>query len=130
MEIFFSGQLDKDRTLPHFSHINFSPNSMITNIFDSFKQRMFLDSKSHNKSSIKKISLIRKQKNLWMAQKANFFGPKQPTNRIARMERNKWWIQSRRVKRKFQGGDNHWHKKHQISHFIFNRFFILSKFKC
>lgn len=44
MEIFFCGQLDKDRTLTHFVHMNFPPSNMITNIFDSFKQRMILDS--------------------------------------------------------------------------------------
>ena len=43
IEIFFSGQLDKEN-LRRFTHLNFSPNTMITNIFDSFKQKMFLDS--------------------------------------------------------------------------------------
>ena len=44
IEIFFSGQLDKERTLTNFTHINFSSNNVIFNIFDSFKQKMFLDS--------------------------------------------------------------------------------------
>lgn len=43
MEMFFSGQVNKEKTLTYFQHVNFSPNSVL-NVFDSFKQRMFLDS--------------------------------------------------------------------------------------
>lgn len=44
MEIFFCGQLNKDRSLTHFTHMDFCPSNNIVDIFDSFKQRMFLDS--------------------------------------------------------------------------------------
>ena len=66
MEIFFCGLLDKDRTLNHFVHMNFPPSNMITNIFDSFKQRMILDSIFYKKRFFNKFS-NRKQKNLRMA---------------------------------------------------------------
>lgn len=67
MEIFFSGQIDKDRALTYFSHIDVKPNSIL-NVFDSFKQRMFLDSTYEIFSSILKKNLFkREQKTLRMA---------------------------------------------------------------
>ena len=41
---FFSGTIEKDRVYPRFSLIKSSvPNIEITNVYDSFKQKMFVD---------------------------------------------------------------------------------------